>query len=235
MIKLHQFSSHFGLPNASPFCMKMENYLRMSGLDFEVVDDFDPRKAPKGKMPYIEDGDIKVADSGLIIEYLKTTYGDSLDAHLSAEEKAVSLAFTRLLDEHLYWALVHVRWIDAEGWKITRDRYFQAVPTPLRGIIAYLSLRGARKQIWGHGMGRHSPEEIEALAKADISALSDYLGDKPFFMGENPTTLDAVAYAHLANILWVPYEGAIKRHTSALPNLEAYCLRMKARYYPNSA
>jgi hypothetical protein len=32
MIKLHQFATAFGLPNTSPFCVKLENYLRMTGL-----------------------------------------------------------------------------------------------------------------------------------------------------------------------------------------------------------
>lgn len=32
MIKLHQLAPAFGLPNASPFCMKVETYLRMAGL-----------------------------------------------------------------------------------------------------------------------------------------------------------------------------------------------------------
>jgi len=37
VIKLYQFAPAFGLPNASPFCMKMETYLRMAGLPFELV------------------------------------------------------------------------------------------------------------------------------------------------------------------------------------------------------
>ena len=32
MIKLFQFPPAFGLPNASPFCMKLETWLRMAGL-----------------------------------------------------------------------------------------------------------------------------------------------------------------------------------------------------------
>jgi glutathione S-transferase len=52
--------------------MKVENYLRMTGIPYEVVDDFDLAKAPKGKLPYIEDA------GGLILDYLKATYGDPL-------------------------------------------------------------------------------------------------------------------------------------------------------------
>ncbi|MBC7944174.1 MAG: glutathione S-transferase N-terminal domain-containing protein, partial [Burkholderiales bacterium] len=84
MIKLYQFEPAFGLPNASPFCMKLETYLRMAGLPFEIAPNANIMKAPKGKMPYIEDNGRAIADSSLIIEYLRKTYGDRLDAKLTS-------------------------------------------------------------------------------------------------------------------------------------------------------
>jgi glutathione S-transferase len=50
-------------------------------------------------------------------------------------------------------------------------------------------------------------------------------------MGASPTTLDATAYAFLANLLWAPVDSPLKRHAAARPTLEAYYQRMKARYY----
>ena len=67
MIKVHQFAPAFGLPNASPFCMKLETYLRMAGLPFELVNDGNVIRAPKGKLPYIEDDGRVVADTNFII------------------------------------------------------------------------------------------------------------------------------------------------------------------------
>ena len=37
MIKLYQFKPAWGLPNPSPFCMKVETYLRMAGLSYGVI------------------------------------------------------------------------------------------------------------------------------------------------------------------------------------------------------
>jgi glutathione S-transferase len=45
----------FGIPNPSPFCMKLETWLRMTRIPFEIVRVVDPRKGPKGKVPWIED------------------------------------------------------------------------------------------------------------------------------------------------------------------------------------
>ena len=87
MIKLYQFNPAWGLPNPSPFCMKVETYLRMVGLPYEVINGVLPFKAPKKKLPYIEDGTQVIADSGFILKHLRQTYGDKLDENLSDHEK----------------------------------------------------------------------------------------------------------------------------------------------------
>jgi glutathione S-transferase len=235
VITLYQFDPAFGLPNASPFCMKVETYLRMVGLPYRLAPHANIMKAPKGKMPWIEDEGHIVADSGFILDYLKKRYGDLLDAHLTAEEHAIALAFRRLLEENLYWALLYARWLTSEGWSLTRGAFFGSLPPLLREIVPALARRGMRKELWGHGMGRHSREEIQAIGRADLTALGDFLGAKPYFMGGQPTSLDASAYAFLANILWAPLETPLKARAQRYPHFEAYCRRMKARYYPEGA
>jgi glutathione S-transferase len=231
MIKVHQFAPAFGLPNASPFCMKLETYLRMAGLPFELVNDGNVMKAPMGKLPYIEDDGRVVADTHFIIEYLKKRHGDPLDASMTATERALATAFQRLLEEDLYWVIVQMRWIDDDGWAKTREAFFGALPVPLRWILPSLARRGLRAEMRGHGMGRHSVDEIHAIGCRDVDALADWLGDKPYLLGEQPRSIDASAHAFLANLLWAPVESPIRRHAQARPALEAYCQRMKARYY----
>lgn len=232
MIILHQFPPTYGLPSASPFCMKVETYLRMAGLSYRSNYGFDLPRAPKGKLPYIEDDGRLIADSGLIMDYLKATYGDPLDAHLSPAERAVALAFIRLLDEHLYWAGgIQPRWVDAAGWKTTRAAFFRELSAPLRLIIPHMARRSMRKQMQGQGLGRHTVEEIHGMAVADVTALADYLGEKPFFLGDRPTSIDATVHAHIANIIVPPIDSPAKRHALGFPNLEAYCRRMKEAYY----
>jgi glutathione S-transferase len=231
MIRLHQFSPAFALPNASPFCMKLENYLRMAEVPFEYVRRAKLLKAPKGKMPYIEDGDVILGDSALIIEYLKKTYGDKLDSWLTPEQSAVALAFQRLIEEDLYWAVLYTRWFEPEGWEKTREVFFGKLAPPAKWFLPALARRGLNKELHGHGMGRHSREEIHAIGKRDITALGDFLADKPYFMGDRPCSLDATAYAFVANIVLPPVESTLKQHARQYPQLEAYCERMRSRYY----
>ena len=188
-------------------------------------------RAPKGKLPYVQDGTTVIADSNLIIDYLKTTYGDRLDVWLSAEQRAVALAFQRLLEENLYWALLYSRWMEPKGWADIKDVFFGKMPRPLRWFIAPFARSSMRQQLHGHGMGRHSAQEIYAIAARDITALADFLADKPYFMGDEPCALDASAYAFLANIVWVPLESTLQQHALQYPRLEVYCRRMRSRYY----
>jgi glutathione S-transferase len=233
MIKLTQFDPAFGLPNASPFCMKLETYLRMAALPFEAPPAKlqDLGKAPKGKMPYIEDGGKLLADTSFVIDYLKRTYGDKLDGWLTAEQKATALAYQRLMEENLYWAVLYTRWVEPAGWALTKAAFFSTLPVPLKWLLPALARRGLVKELRGHGMGRHSQAEIHAIGMRDITALATFLADKPYFMGSQPCSLDATAYAFIANVVVPPVESALKQHALQYPQLQVYCQRMRTRYY----
>lgn len=231
MIRLHQFAPAFGLPNASPFCMKVETYLRLVGIPFECVNGEMPMKAPKGKLPFIEDNGQVVADSSFIIEHLKRAHGDPLDGGLSQAQRAAAVAWQRLLEDSLYWALLHSRWIEPAGWGLTREAFFGPLPAPLRWLVPPLARRGMRRQLQGHGMGRHSREEIFAIGCKDLSALADHLADRRYMLGDAPTSLDATAYAFLANVLWAPMPSPLRDHAQGRPELVAYAERVRVLAY----
>jgi len=231
MITLYQFPSAWGLPNASPFCMKVETYLRMCNLPYTTVNVLNPAKGPKGKLPYITDGSNTVADSSFILDYLKATYGDKLDAGLDIRTRAEAHALRRLMEEHLYWCAVYDRWAVDENWALTKPAFFGSLPPGVRDLVAALARRGQLKALRSHGVGRHTTGEIYALGCADLTALSDFLADKPFFLGADPTALDATAYAFLVNLLWVPIDSPLTRHARSFANFIAYVKRMKQRYY----
>ena len=231
MIRLFQFAPALGLPNASPFCMKVETYLRMAGLPFEAVNHGNPLKGPRGKLPYIDDGGTVVADSSFIVGHLKRVHGDPLDGWLTPTLHAQGLAFQRLMEEHLYWAVVHTRWAEPAGWAVTRPGFFGQLSPPLRWVFPLLARRGLLSQLRGQGLGRLKREEILARGSADIIAISDFLADRPYLLGDKPSSYDATAHAFLANLLWAPLDTPLRQLARSRPNLDAYCQRMKARYF----
>lgn len=231
MIELHQFPPAFGLPNGSPFCLKMETYLRMAGLPYTCVYEYKPFSAPKGKMPYIVDGKKRIGDSGLIIDHLKRTYGDPLDQDMSEAQAGTALALVRMLEEHFYWCAVYHRWIVPENFEIFRRAMFRNYPFPFRQIGPRVFRRVAVKQLYRQGIGRHSHDEIYDLGWWDLVAASRLLGHQPYFGGEKPRSVDAACYGFLANVLWDPVPGPFRDEMERLPNLMGFCERMKQRYY----
>jgi hypothetical protein len=137
----------------------------------------------------------------------------------------------RLIEENLYWVLVHDRWVVDSNWAVFRDVVLGGIPMPLRLAIAPIARRGVKKQLHGHGIGLHSTDEIHAIGQRDVAALSGVLGDKPFFMGEAATEIDAVAYGLLANIMDAPIETPIKPFITSHENLPGFVERFRARYY----
>jgi glutathione S-transferase len=231
MIRLHQYPPMFGIPNPSPFCMKLETWLRMTRFPFEVVRVVDPRKGPKGKVPWIEDQGRTVADSALIIDYLTKAYGDPLRTSLGAEDRATSLALRRMIEEHLYWSIAYGRFLDPEVWPSTKAQFLAGFPAPFRPLVGRLVRKTIAKALHLQGLGRHSPEEIYQLACDDLTALSMFLGEKPHFFGEKPTEIDATAYGFLAQVLWAPGSRRVREHMQQTGNLPAFCERMKQSYY----
>jgi hypothetical protein len=66
MRALHIFGAAFGLPDPSPFVVKADLLMKMSGLDYKITAGADVRKGPKQKVPYITDNDKNIRDSTLI-------------------------------------------------------------------------------------------------------------------------------------------------------------------------
>lgn len=232
MITLYQFARTWGIPNLSQFCVKLETYLRMNKLPYHIVETL-PLKAPRGKLPYIEDNGRIISDSRLILIYLKATYGDSDQAHFSPEELGIAKSFQRLLEEHLYWIGMVTRWSYSEAnWQTNKRAIFGGLPPVARDLAASLYRRKIKAQIMGHGIGRLTHEEIFDLGKEDIDSLAHFLGSKPYFMGDKPSSLDASAYGILINMLGCPIESPLKVYALAKHNLTDYCRRMQAEFFP---
>lgn len=232
MIVLHQFPRSWGIPNLSQFCVKVETFLRLAKLPYQIVESM-PLKGPRGKLPFIEDEGKTISDSRLIVEYLRATYGDHLDDWLSPAEKGVATAFQRVLEEHLYWVGMMTRWDYSEqNWQTNKRAIFGGLPPVIRDLVAALYRRRIKGQIMGHGLGRLSSEEAFSLGREDLDALAEFLADKPYFMGSRPCSLDASAYGILVNTLGCPIESPLKEHALARVNLVDYCRRIQAGCFP---
>jgi glutathione S-transferase len=232
MITLYAFGPQFSLPDPSPFVTKAEVLLKMSRLPYEInLKGF--RKAPKGKLPYIKDDGELIADSTFIRRHLETKHKIDFDRGLSAEQKAIALAFEKLAEDNLYWAIVDARWMIDANFDRGPRKFFEAIPAPVRAFVVPMVRRNVRKHLHSQGMGRHSRAEIEELGTKDIDAIATFLGQKSFFMGADPTGVDATIFAFMAGALCPEYDTPVRTAAERHENLRRYVGRMTARYYPD--
>jgi len=207
---LHQPPTRpWGTPNLSPFCIKLELYLRMTEIPHKVSP-MSRSQAPKGKIPYVLlDGKL-IGDSQLIIEELEkrlTAEGKpSLDAGMSPRDVATSRFVRRALEEGFYFIGMYMRWNTDDGYPAPRDEFKKFFP----GFVIPLVRRDIRKKLHQQGTGRHNLDEVMAMGAADLDAVAEVLGDRPFLYGDKPRTVDCTLYAFLEAVLGFPIDSALK-------------------------
>lgn len=213
----------------SQFVLKVETYLRMAGIEFETksLGAGFGETAPKGKLPYIEHEGERIADSGLIIDYLKAHFGDPLDGSLSAIDSARGHTIRRMIEEHIWWVMARERWSAPE------NPYWHT-PGLLAGVdeAAYNEVRDDnQRKCAEHGVGGFTEDELDARGREDLDALATLLGAQDYVLGDRVTSVDATVYAFLWQIMNAPYASHLKDAASGHGNLVAYVARISDGYF----
>jgi len=226
MITLHQYPKAFGLSSLSPFCIKVEFFLKIANLPYKTHIELNPARGPKGKMPFLDDKGEVIPDSSFIIDYLIKEY--SL-AHLlieDAQDQALAMAFKVMIEDGLYFGLLYSRWVDKEGFKIVKRDFKTLFPPFIGGPFLELIRKNLIKQSKAQGLGRHKPHEVYAIGEKQIQSISILLGEKKFFFENKITYFDATVYAFLVTIFRQPIESPLKKVLSRCPNLCKYIIRL---------
>ncbi|KAK4304088.1 hypothetical protein Pmani_023950 [Petrolisthes manimaculis] len=241
VVYLYQFTRTPVLPSLSPYCLKVETWLRLSDLKYENVDHKMKYKSKKGQLPFVEVNGEEIADSAIIIKELGSRYNCDLDAALSPEQRNVAHATVSMIENHFAWVVKWWRcrcpgeWVRAAKLNL-QQALNTRIPNAVLNFAFKLRYRQAAKKVRAHGIGVHKPEEIEEFGHNDLTVLSDLLGDKQFFFGDNPSTLDVVAFANLAQVAFMDKEVSYSLRdwmTENCSNLVEFCNRIKERAFPD--
>lgn len=231
MITLHGAGPGFGLPEISPYVTKTEVQLKMLGLAYEKKRAA-PQESPKGQVPFIDDQGARIADSHFIREHLEKKLGVALDAHLDARKQAEAWAIERMLENHFGAATSYARWLIQENFDKGPAHFFDGAPEEMRAKLRADVQARVRENLRA-SVARHTETEIVELGERSLSALSIFLGDKPYLFGEKPAGVDATAFAMLAGILTPFFDSPLRRRAERYPNLVAYTARMMKQFFPD--
>ncbi|KAI6208041.1 hypothetical protein M3Y96_00072700 [Aphelenchoides besseyi] len=260
VINLIQFPRCGCIPTISPYALKLETWLRFNKLNYTNVSNELVKGSKKGQIPFIEHNGQQIADSNFIIDHLKKTMELSIDRNLSTRERADQLAYHSLIEDSLLRTMVYFRGQDLK-WLATEDgliRHLSGVKKFLfkNFFLAQLQKNAIHLNVYNNyfkkatmiqGVGRHSAQEVNLLAKKDLTALSTFLGNKRYFFGDKPTMvplffptilkrllkLDATAFGTLAQLLYTPLNGSeVKMFIEqSTPNLVQFTERVKSEYW----
>jgi glutathione S-transferase len=230
MITLYSFGPAFGLPDPSPFVIKAEVLLKMAGLPYRK-DTKGFGNAPKGKLPYIRDGEDVIADSTFIRLHLEKRYNIDFDEGLSPRERGLAWTVEKMCEDHLYWLLVHERWAEDANFKRGPAKFFDAAPAPVRPFAKWFIRRKVKQALHGQGAGRYSESERAILADRAFASLSAILGGQPYIMGEKPCGADASVFAFVLGALCPVFDADMRTSAESHANLKNYSARLNRQYY----
>ena len=231
MITLYGSTPYWGLPDPSPFVTKAEMLLKLAKLDYRNAE-MSFGKAPKGKIPYIEDNGRKLGDSTFIRFHIERQYDIDFNAGYSTVELAIAWSVERLLEEHFYWLMVHDRWMNDANFDKGPRQFFLRAPAPIRPVVRWMVRRQVRKALHAQGLGRHLDAERLELGKHDIDCVAILLGANRYLLGDRPCGADATLFSFLLGALCPLFESELRRHIESKANLTEYVARMSREFYP---
>jgi glutathione S-transferase len=234
MITLYGSFPAFGLPQASPFVMKTEVQLKMAEIPYRL-ERGSRENGPKGKIPYIVEAENCLGDSTFIRDHIEKGYGIDLDRGLTPDMRARSWAIERMLEDHLYWAVVYQRWMIDENFAAGPAHFFDTLPSETREQARAAARSQVAATLYGQGLGRHSPAEVADLGCRSVKALATLLGNKAYLMGPAPSAIDATAFAMIAAATAPVFVSILRDFTEDQCNLMRYRDRLMADYYPSYA
>ena len=213
--------------SSSPFCVKLESYLILTGREY-VTAAGSPPFAPTKTVPYVAYGGEKIGDSQVIIDHLESeSFGEckTLDkGSLSVEQQQTSTEVMDLVEQKLYFSLVYSQFALDEGWEHQIEEIKFGLPWILRCFLP----------------NRIRTEQIKKCAKngcsSDVTAFGDIegwilriaevLGDKPFLFGEEPHVADCSLFGFLVIAERSHHENPLTSAIRGIERLMSFIARM---------
>jgi glutathione S-transferase len=183
-------------------------------------------------MPMILDQGELIEDSDFIIHHLKHQHGVDLDKHLSDEQKAVARAFQLLCEKSIVDIVMYFRWVDKENWPKFREIVFRGAPWLIKVTVANRMAKNIEKTLYKHGTGRFTDSEKLKILNDNLTAISNYLGSKTYFFGDQVSSIDVILFSTL---IQVNARGAVRQFERTLdtyPILKNYLERFRQAYWP---
>ncbi|TMS34652.1 hypothetical protein L596_002197 [Steinernema carpocapsae] len=229
VVYLYQFPRSPVVPNLSPFCLKVETWLRAHDITYEVVAT-NTMRSSNGLLPFVELNGKQIADSQMIIIELEKQF--KVQSKLSKEQEGISRAVDRLVDGNTFYAIIYSKIVENGHKLLSQEVSGFPIPGFLTGILGYLFGQKILARIHAHGIGKFPPGVIYDQVRRDLAAVDGIRGDKPFICGEEASIADFTLFGHLASCYFLPFDQPVKDMLDhEFPRIREHLHRMRARFW----
>ncbi|CAP24048.1 Protein CBG02473 [Caenorhabditis briggsae] len=232
VVYLYQFPRPANrLPNLSPYCLKIETFLRANRIKHEVVGTWlTLRQSPRGLLPFIELNGQQISDSQVIVWKLQKHF--DLDDKLEGTDRGTARAVERMVDLSTNYALLVDKTVNNAHLLLARQVSNLPLPGFITNYLAKSFSNIARRRVNGV-LGKLDIAEQKELLRRDIRAIDDILGDKKFLFGDRITSVDCSVFGQIGAVFYLPYRQQISDLLEDdFPRVRAYCDRIRQHYYP---
>jgi len=195
------------IPSISAQELKLESWLKLQGISYENIDHKSKLTSKNGTLPFIEFNGKEISDMDAI-KTLADKFGKDMSAHLDQEQRNVEHAMIKMVENHLYWAIMNWRTSNVDNtikaYKVHLPTFYGSkIPIGILNMhFKFNVCRKTQKKLKSQGM-----TNIEEKSKNDLNVLSNMLAEKEFMFGDAPSMLDMVVYSHLAQLVMIDAEN----------------------------
>lgn len=226
------------LHNSAP-CLKVESFLRMYKVPYEVLYGMNNADSPTERLPFIELNGVAVAESAFIIEHVAAHF--KLDIKPASSEAAGKTTMLRRLTEDSL-RLHYYRHLMVDNWRKLVPTYAKLTGLPVC-VMSLIYTKTMRPRLIAtlnlHGQGDLTDAQYHAEFLADVKAIESQLTTQKFAVSdEKPTVADCSVFAWLQNVVWCARQGIAcpavdyAAHSSVI---NAYLGRMEGLLYPDKS
>ncbi|EPY27830.1 hypothetical protein STCU_05508 [Strigomonas culicis] len=223
-------------PSLSGPCSKVETFLRLANIEYEVVETRDMYGSPTGMVPFIVHGEQVIADSRRIIEFLTTEHHVKLDRDLTSLDRATGTALVDMIDYNMNPTFFRLAFIEHPAVATALLSKAFHVPSFVARLFvcSFAGYLQSRLRIAPFGALTRAQYENEFLR--DCEAVEQQIGDKPFLFGDEPTSYDCAVYALFVPFINMKSYAEVSEAYMAVaqsPILVEYLHRLTERAFPD--
>ena len=222
-----------GLPDVasfSPFCAKVIQALRASGLPYVSRRAHDPGEFralnPTGQLPILLVDGVPLADSTRILAKLVELRPAAFPGNGPSARGETHL-WEELADTHLNGFLVASRWADDANWPSVQKAYFGGAPWFVRSLIAPRIRAKVLRGLHARDVWRAGPDACWESFAATLDALEARAPEEGFWLEAGFSTAD-IALAAQLDALRTPLTPRQATLVAARPHLARWLDRVDA-------